>query len=389
MARWSRPVVWVTVVTLALTAVGLGWLWYQTRPTRKAEVAQRMTDEGYAQWQRGDFRMAEISFLSAAKINPADLRPKLLLGRMFLSTPQRERGRDLFAQLLADSRDPRRATLVANYHDALVCVGWWDELARLAIGELAAKREENPLWLDSALAALRLGGWDLDTVAYVPGWDRIDARSSALLRAQIALNGGEVAQARSLLATVRGPFTPLLSISVARLHLRAGDSASASLALAMTSTPLSEVEVLLGEVLVSRHNPVGLRVTLDALLADSTALRAAPSNAELLIGMLLPVPNRSVAERISADFAKSPQTCSDTLVTALLVYCSLSGAERATAIWARVIEQRAGASPLRIKSGKLDQRTALFLINHFPLTRDLIVAVLDAIDEPPSLPVGA
>ena len=388
-ARWNRPLLWLILVTLSLTTGGLGWLWYQTRPARKVAVAQRMTDEGYAQWQRGDFRAAEISFQSAAKINPSNLRPQLLLGRMFLSTPQRERGRELFAQLLSDARDPRHTTLAANYHDALVCVGWWDELARLAISELAANHDGNQLWLDSALAALRLGGWDLDIAAHAPGWDCIDARSSALLRAQIALNRGDVAQARSLLATVRGPFTPLLSISVARLHLRAGDSTGASLTLAMTATPLREFEVLLGEVLVSRHNPEMLRLAVDALLADPTALRAAPGTAELLIGMLLPVPDRGVAERVSAAFATSPQTCGDALATALFVYCSLSGAEQATAIWSRVIEKRAGASPIHLESGKLDKRTALFLINSFPLTRDLIVAVLDAIDETRSDTEGA
>lgn len=362
-------------------------MWYQTRPARKTAVAQRMTDEGYAQWQRGDFRAAEVSFQSAAQINPGNLRPNLLLGRMFLSTPQRERGRELFAQLLGDARDSRHTTLAANYHDALVCVGWWDELARLAIGELAAKHDMDPLWLDSALAALRIGGWTLDAAAQTPGWDRIDAGSSALLRAQIALNRGDIASARALLATVRGPFSPLLSISMARLHLRAGDCAGARLALAMTATPLNEFEVRLGEVLVSRHNPEMLQEAVTAVLADPTALRAAPGNMELLVGMLLPAPDRGIAEQISAVFAKSPKTCSDALATALFVYCSLSGAERATTIWAQVIQQRAGASPIRLASGKLDQRTALFLINAFPLSRDLIVAVLDAIDE--TRPVAA
>lgn len=388
VARLSRPLLWVTVVTLALTTGGLGWLWYQTRPARKAAVAQRMTDEGYAQWQRGDFRMAEISFQSAAQINPGNLRPSLLLGRMLLSTPQRERGRKLFAQLLGNYHDPRHTTLAANYHDALVCVGWWDELARLAIGELAAKRVENQLWLDSALAALRLGGWTLDTAAQTPGWDRIDARSSALLRAQIALNQGNAEQARTILATATGPFTPLLSISVARLHLRAGDSTGARLALAMTTTPQTESELLLGEVLVARHNPEMLQRAVDALLAESAILRS-PANAELLIGILFPVPDRNIADRVSSAFVTSPKTCSDALVTALFVYCSLSGAEKATAIWARVIEQRAGASPLRLPSGKLDKRTALFLINTYPLTRDLIVAVLDTIDETHRGPASA
>jgi hypothetical protein len=386
-ARWSGPLLWLIVVALSLTTGGLGWLWYQTRPARKAAVAQRMTDEGYAQWNRGDLRAAEISFQSAAQINPKNLRPKLLLGRMFLNTSQRERGRELFSQLLGDARDPLRTTLAANYHDALVCVGWWDELARLAISELATKRDGNQLWLDSALAALRLGGWDLDTAAQTPGWDRIDARSGALLRAQIALNHGDVAQARAILATVPGPFTPLLSISVARLHLRAGDSAGASVALAMTATPLTECELLLGEVLVLRHNPEMLRRAVDTLLADPTSLRA-PGTAELLLGMLLLVPDRGIAERVSTTFATSPQTCSDALATALFVYCSLSGAEQATAIWSRVIEKRAGASPLRLPSGKLDKRTALFLINSFPLTRDLIVAVLDTIDETRARPTG-
>lgn len=389
LARWSRPLFWVSVIALALTLGGLGWLWYQTRPARKAAIAHRMTDEGYAEWQRGDFRAAEVHFQSAAKINPSDLRPTLLLGRMFLSTPQRERGRGLFVQMLAHTDGARHATLAANYHDALVCVGWWDELARLAIGELGGKREADPLWLDSALAAVRLGRWDLDTAAQARGWDLVDPRSRALLQAQIALNHRNVAQAQSLLATVRGPFTPLLSITMARLYLRAGDGRAASVALSMTDTPLREVEVLLGEVLVSRHDPETLRVSLSPLLADLAALHAAPGTAELLIGMLLSVPDRSVAERVSAAFAKSPQTCGNALTTALLVYCSLSGAERGTAIWARVIEQRAGALPIRFAPGKLDQRTALFVINSFPLTRDLIVAVLDAIDETPAVPAAA
>ena len=340
-----------------------------------------MTDKGYAQWQRGDFQMAEVSFQSAAQMAPENLRPTLLLGRMWLSTPQRDRGRALFARLLGSTRDPLRTTIASNYHDALVCVGWWDELARLAIGELAAAQDVNPLWLDSALASLRLGGWDLETAAKAPGWDRLDARSSALLRTQIALNRGDIAQARTFLATVSGPFTPLLSMTVARLHLRAGDGTGARLALALTDTPLNESEVLLGEILVSRHNPELLREAVNNLLAASATFSAAPGNAELLVGMLLPTPDRDIAEMVGGAFAKSPQSCSDSLATALLIYCSLSGADRARATWTRVIEQRAGASTLRIPAGKLDQRTALFLINSFPLTRDMVVAVLDAIDE--------
>lgn len=380
-ARRHRPLRNIIVVALALAASGLGLFWYLDRPARKATVAQHMTNKGYAEWQRGNFQMAEVSFQSAAQMDPGNLRPTLLLGRMWLSTPDRERGRELFARLLGSTKDPLRTTILANYHDALVCVGWWDELARLAVGELAAAGDANPLWLDSALAALRLGRSAQHTAEKLPGWDRLDARSSGLLRTQLAINQGDAPQARALLATVSGPFTPLLSLSVARLHLRAGNGTGARLALAMTDTPLSQSEILLGEILVSRQSRELLREAVNNLLTDSAAFSASPGNAELMVGILLQTPDRDIAEQVGGVFAKSPQNSSDSLAAALLIYCSLSGADRARATWTRVIEQRAGASTLRIPAGKLDQRTALFLINSFPLTRDMVVAVLDAIDE--------
>jgi len=304
---------------------------------------------------------------------------------MLLSTSERERGRAIFARLLQSAPTEQRDSLAANYHDALVCVGWWEELARFSVGELARLSAPQPVWLDSALSGFRLGRVDATWAAGLPGWDRLDPLSSALLRTQIDLNESRPAAARERLASLRGAYAPITNLAIARLWLQVGDDVGASLALARVNVPLSDSEILLGELLASRREPQLAGTALGALLALPEQGNGV---AESAIAILVARPAREIAEQLSAHFALRAAKSTDSLVAALFVYCSLAGADKAATLWGDEVRRRAGTTPLRLAAGRLDQRTALFLINNYPLSRDVIVGLLDAAVESDSTRVA-
>lgn len=188
---------------------------------------------------------------------------------------------------------------------------------------------------------------------------------------------GRGSDARALLGSLDQPVSPALSATVARQWLRAGDSTRARLALARVDVELSALEHLLGEILLTRDEPRAVLGSLRELLA---AVPYRQGKAEdIALASLMAAPDRRVAEQVSAAFLPAAAKTDDTIVSALWLYCSLAGAERDTAIWAAELGRRFGKWPIRIRENRLDEKTALFVLNSFPLSRELIDGILDAV----------
>lgn len=373
---------WVVAGVVGLLAAAGAAVWFREfyLPKHLERSAARLTDEGVAAWRSGDLRRAELSFESARAMQPDSSRAAVLLGRMLIAQGDRGRGEAIFQALLASSPGAERERILVSYHDALVAAGAWDQRARLAVRELA-RAPENPVLIVGVVESARLARWDAAECDRQVAGHSPELLWVRLLRAQCLLNGSDVASARRELAAI-GAVTPVISLLKARLWLRAGDPEAARLSLARVTSELDDLHIALGLVALAGDEPHQARQAVREL-CRRTDLAAKDSQVlEAMLAALFVFPDRTIAEELTARLAREARAVEPTAIGALWLYSSLSGADRAAAVWSEQLGSRFASWPINLTGRQLDQQVTLFAVNSLPLTRLLIDGLVAATPDP-------
>lgn len=371
----------------------VAWLKWQYLPARMERQAVAVTDEGLRAWREGDVRRAEIAFESARAMNPRSTRPILLHARLQLQRGERSKGAETFQYLLNASQGAERERILVTYHDALVATGWWEQRATLTVRELL-RNGDNPILLCAAVESVRLARWTSADLERAITGARLAEPAGAMLRAQSLLNAGDVAGARRALSSPQ-PVAPLVSVQLCRLWLRLGDAEAARLALGQVNTQLDDLHVQLGLLALAADEPEQARQAVRELCANPRLTDEGGAVLEAMLSELFSFPDRRIADQLTQRFGPQAGRLEPTLVGALWLYCSLSDADRSTAVWAEQLGKRFATWPINLTGRKLDQQVALFAINSLPLTRlviDGLVAALPNADParttPPTPPAS-
>lgn len=165
------------------------------------------TDKGYAAWQRGSHREAELAFDSAIKLDSQNRRAQLLLARMLLQIGKRSAGKDIFHRVLSGERGSRWLETADLYADTLLGTAWFEELAEFTLTALPRLNyEQRRLWGCYAIEAVRLARLKPKSDPMLgPSLQNPADALAALLEAQLRLNAGQKDAARLWLAVARGP----------------------------------------------------------------------------------------------------------------------------------------------------------------------------------------
>ncbi len=371
--RWW---LWVAGGLAVIAAAGLApaHRWWDALRERRAV---QFTDRGYALWQEGKLREAELAFDSAVELSPGELRPVLLKARMLLATGNGARGHAVFQREIRSLGGNLRSLVAANYHDALLGTAGWPELAALALAELARLHVPDPVWLTAAVEALRLS-------APPPGeWGKLASAlpllhptARAAVQAQVALNDGRGEAAAAHLHAITGVLRPQVSLILARLWLRAGRPEEARLVLARVGQTLSPDDTAQAALVLAALEP-GLAARAAQQLCAGPWTKERELGAILVgLSLALGAPVNSVALAFSRGLEPVHAKMATETMAALWLYCELAGAEEDAPRWRYRLTQRLGSIQLPRDFRPLNQNRFIVISNSVPLRRDTVYGLL-------------
>lgn len=380
---WRRPGVWVLLGLVLVLGVGAIHAWRSLWPVHVKTLARQHTDAGYAAWRAGKVHEAAIAFDSALALDPEESRPAILRARMDLSAGRRDAAIAVFERWLSRTRGDEREQLVAIYRDSLVCAGLWSELAAFSGAELSRRKFPDARLLGGLIEGARLARWTDAEVARAMRTCPLDAVSTALLRAQVALNVGAHATARRELGALTQPLPPVVSLIAGRLWVRAGDRIAARLAVARVTGELNATELLLANLALSGGDDFEWQNARRDLRALTDAMRGSPELAGPVLDHVIAWPDAGVATELSRTLAPAAKRLPPEVVSALWLYCSLSGADAEVVVWREQLGARFGLWPINLDRRRLDERVFLFAANAVPLSRYALDSLLAALPAEP------
>jgi hypothetical protein len=359
---------------LAAHATGLtGRAWERFRAWR----ANEFTQQGYTAWQAGSIREAELAFISAMEMNPRQLRPRLLQGRMLLQQQRREEGRRLFLSLLEQPEGTDRTAVASLYLDALLATSWYEELARFARAEWArVPRSQQDDWATAALHGVRLGRMQPapDAASAPPaGLAAVDA----LIGARLYLNAGNREAALRWFGAARGrELAGSLRFAAMSLAVDLGAPASARHLLLSANGPLGPVDLALGELWLGTRQG-----DLSAGQRGQLLARAFPpgqGQLELLASLacLLDLELPGLPTFLANRFLPEESRLADATVAALWLAAELNSPAGAANAWSSALQRRLGVSPATLAAGDITAGRYSSLINTLPLARNTVIALL-------------
>lgn len=374
-----------------LTVVGVigfyGWLKFW--PAHIRRLAQQHADAGYSAWRAGKTHEAEIAFASSQALDPEESRPAILLARMYLANGRTEEARKIFEEWLRRTEDERREQLVAIYRDSLVCAGQWSMLAEFSSVELARRGRADARLLTGLVEGARLARWNSTDLDRAIRGRTLDDVTSALLRAQVAINEGDRLAARGQLTKIARPLPPVVSLVLGRLWQRAGDRTAARLAVARVDGELDATELLLANLALSAGDDAEWENARQDLRALAQAIRRSPTLAGPVLDQVIAMPDAAIAEELSQALAPQAHELSPEIVSGMWFYCSLSGAQGEVPVWREQLGTRFGFWPINLVGKRLDERVFVFAANAVPLSRymlDSLLSVLPAAADKPVAP---
>ncbi len=373
---WRQTRVWVGVVALVALLVSGAVAWSTFWPARVKALAQQHTDTGFAAWRAGKLHEAEIAFASALALDPEESRPALLQARMWLTTGRDVEALAVFRDWLGRTNDEQREKIVAIFRDSLVCAGRWDELTTFSVEELARRRYPDPRLLGGLIEGARLARWKENDWARVNRGAGLELVSSSFLRAQIALNEGDRAAARSELSKITRPLAPVVSLVAARLWLRAGDRTAARLAVSRVTGELRATELLVANIVLSVGDDGEWRNARRDLQALADEMQRQPELAVTVLDHLIGFPDADVGRELSDALRPHVRQLPPEVVSGMWFYCSVAGAETDVPLWREQLGSRFGLWPISLTGQRLDERLFLFVANSVPLSRYMLDSLL-------------
>lgn len=373
---WRRKGVWLLLSGVAALVAAGAFAWFKLWPDRVKALAQQHTDTGFAAWRAGRLHEAEIAFASALALDPEESRPALLQARMWLTTGRQVEAAAVFHEWLARTDGEQREKIVAIFRDALVCAGRWDELATFSVGELARRRHPDPRLLGGLIEGARLARWTASDWTRVERGRALDPVSGGFLRAQVALNEGDRAAARSELSQITRPLAPVVSLVAARLWQRAGDRTAARLAAARVTGELLPTELLVANMVLSIGDDGEWRNARRDLQILADEMQRKPELAGTVLDHLIGFPDADVARELSDALRPHVRQLPPEVVSGMWFYCSVSAAETAVPLWREQLGARFGLWPISLAGQRLDERVFLFVANSVPLSRYMLDSLL-------------
>lgn len=373
---WRRKGAWLWLGGVAALLVAGVFAGLKYWPERVKALAQQHTDTGFAAWRAGRLHEAEIAFASALALDPDESRPALLQARMWLAAGRHAEAVAVFREWLARTEGEQREKIVAIFRDALVCAGRWDELATFSVGELARRRYPDPRLLGGLIESARLARWKESEWTRVNRSAALDPVSGGLLRAQVALNEGDRATARSELSQITRPLAPVVSLVAARLWQRAGDRTAARLAAARVTGELRPTELLVANIVLSIGDDGEWRNARRDLQVLADELQRKPELAVTLLDHLIGFPDADVARELSDALRPQVRQLPPEVVSGMWFYCSVAGAEADVPLWREQLGSRFGLWPISLAGQRLDERVFLFVANSVPLSRYMLDSLL-------------
>jgi len=371
-----RLLVWI----LAAAALVAGTLFYL------ASLSQRRTsgfvDRGYGDWQAGRLREAELAWRSALERDPGNRRAAILLGRMLLQQGRREEARRWFRELLAAASGPARAEVALLYLDALLSVGWFEELAVLCLAE--APHLEPTLggfWARVAFEALRA------TAAAPQADEEIFSLwpigPAAVLEARINQRLGQPAAAIVALARARGhSLAPPLRFAAARLALELGQPDQARFFLNAAAERLSPDQIAFNELWLAAPRDGFSNDLMRRLLAQSLP-PGLPSWERLRrLGELLSIEAPGLAGVLDEHFRDDGDRLDRETVLVLWLQWEVSHPEKTPNPWQGRLVGLLGYPVLRLGASSLTPERFTALLNTLPLPRDTVIALLARVRAP-------
>ncbi|MBX3735787.1 MAG: hypothetical protein KF715_03780 [Candidatus Didemnitutus sp.] len=404
---WGRVVLGLLAVALGAymgaTLVGFTVLrvigrvpvnyWQVALPSRWPEIrpaqAQRMLERASEAFLGGRLSEAHLALLSAQERDPSNYPASLMLAQIAMFQGSFLAADAQFARLL--TRFPANADRTAVvYHDTLLSLYRLAPLVGFSLARAQADQAHAAVWVRAALLGVR-GAEAAELARQKPEWEPrlklLAPHAQTLMRAELAVRAGQLAQARALLASpYRGPHNPFYVRFQVLRCAEIGDAGAAQTLLDFYGPVLGEFEHALTqfELAATIGDDVGTAAIWQRLLK----LRLDPARAERIAAALIAHPDA----RRFRDFSNWTRRENALAVAvdgpAMWVAGVVCGAPAEAKHWESHGRQPtlAGYPPIqRIDFTSRDilaETSALHVLNVLPLPREVILALLARVAPP-------
>jgi hypothetical protein len=373
--------IWTLLQASGVRTVGLSHLlWPPAWGQLSGDIADHYRRQAMVAFQRHEFQTAYLALSTALTYRPDDYEADLLLAQITAFQGGNNLSDASFVRLSQTYPQVAHRTAVV-YHDTLLAMGRWPELAEHSLQMALADRREEAAWVKSMFLALRNGQL---TVAFLQRHDadimRLPPHVQLLLAAEREIESGRPGSGLGLLREhYSGPLNP----TYARLHMdmveRLGRADLARVlfghyAIAFSPTEetclLYEIERSGGEVAIARTD-----------LSASWRRQLDPAGLNAILTALIRNPDRAAYQQLKERLNQSLMP--GLPAGALWVTALVCGAPEDAGEWAAQVQRENGLALPRIRAVNLasidaaDPASPRFLISLLPLTRDQIWALMD------------
>ena len=379
LLRWGI----IALLATAVLAIALRPLAREARRKWRQRRAEAFTEQGYAAWQQGRLREAEVALDSAVELDPGSARPWLLHARLLLQSGDTAGAARIYGRLLGTLPTEAHGTIAANFHDALVGTANWGLLVRIALDRIAADPASRPVWTAAALESARLAPADIAREPAIrKAVEGLPAVPAALLSARLKLRLGDDAGARETLGRLPGPLDAAEARMAARLFREAGDPAAGRARALRVGHRLPPAELALVQILSAVEEPAAAASAAATLCAGARdpLHQAGP----LLDGLslALPVAHPRVAEAFDRGLEPLEARLIPPVISAVWLLNDLAGRTEAAARWRERARARHGLAALPQSVTPFTPNVFLLLTGYLQMPRTLVYGLISTLPAP-------
>jgi tetratricopeptide (TPR) repeat protein len=357
--------------------------WHEIRQVQSAALFGQAIEA----FRRGRLNDALVVLSSARTRDPNNYEAALLLGQIAMFQGSVSYADELFAELMRQYPARLERTAI-TYHDTLLALGRFNQLAAHSLAMVQADPSHAALWVRSVLLGLQQGRRDADFGAQHAGEiAALAPHARFLVRAELDIQAGRRAEAvAALKRPFAGPYNLIYMQQQVEGLARLGETDAAQVLLDFYGPMMGGFE----------H--AALQYVLDSCFGDAQLARAdftralnnigEPERVERLLVRLIEHPSAERFRELHARLLAIPAWQANVDGPSLWITALVCGAAPESDYWRTHGRQLSGETcppitRLDLRSRSLTDENALpYLINAVTLPREIVLALLARLPPP-------